>query len=229
MISPFWLPYHLVEDRQHAPGGWSVLSRPYADGASGYLLPLSAPSDDAGDGGQDTSPAVAKRPVGLQLAAEGSPPVSGVGRVQARARVITSERIELDAAYGLYMEGPTGGGSSAWLGQSHVAVRFAQGPQVQFRAGLGVRQWIDQQGSTLGVDGLYAADIFWGKPVTSTIELTGGSLGSAWAFEMRATVGAAFGMGEVYAGYDATWIGPGGAGGPVAYLGGPLAGLRAYF
>ncbi len=38
------------------------------------------------------------------------------------------------------------------------------------------------------------------------------------------------GMGELYAGYDAVWIGPGGGpDGPVAYLGGPLAGLRAYF
>lgn len=230
-ISPFWIPHHLVERHQSAPGGWSVLSRPYADGASGYLLPLPAPYDDSGESGEEEQARlpVAKRPVGVQLAAEGSPPLSGVGRVQARARLITSERIELDAAYGLYLEGPTGGASSAWLGQSHVSVRFAQGPRVQFRAGLGARHWIDQQGSTLGVDALYAVDVFWGKPLTSTLEITGGSLGSAWAFETRATVGAAFGLGEVYAGYDATWIGPGGVDGAVAYLGGPLAGLRAYF
>jgi hypothetical protein len=235
-LSPFWIPHHLIEDHQNAAGGWSVLSRPYADGAAGYLLPLPAASDDPGDSEEPSSgdeprdqPPVAKRPVGVQLAAEGSPPLSGLGRVQVRARLVTSERVELDAAYGLYLEGPTGGASSAWLGQSHVSVRFAQGPRVQFRAGLGARHWIDQTGSSLGVDGLYAVDVFWGRPLTSTFEITGGSLGSGWAFETRATLGAAFGMGEVYAGYDAIWVGPGGIDGAVAYLGGPLAGLRAYF
>jgi hypothetical protein len=231
VISPFWLPHHLIEQHQSAPGGWSVLSRPYADGASGYLLPLPASSDDSEESGEEEQPRppLAKRPVGVQLAAEGSPPLSGPGRVQARARLITNTRIELDAAYGLYVEGPTGAASSAWLGQSHVSFRFAQGPRVQFRAGLGARHWIDRQGSTLGVDALYAVDVFWGKPFTSTLEITGGSLGNAWAFETRATLGATFGLGEVYAGYDATWIGPGGVDGAVAYLGGPLAGVRAYF
>jgi hypothetical protein len=233
-ISPFWIPHQLTEQHQNAGGGWSVLSRPYADGAAGYLLPIPGPSYDGGDSAdpgeaEPARPPVTRRPVGVQLAAEGSPPVSGVGRVQARARLITSERIELDAAYGLYLEGPTGSASSAWLGQSHVSFRFAQSPRVQFRAGLGARHWIDHQGSTLGLDGLYAVDVFWGKPMTSTLELSGGSLGSGWAFETRATLGAAFGMGEVYAGYDAIWIGPGSVDGAVAYLGGPLVGLRAYF
>ncbi len=233
-ISPFWIPHQLVEQHQNAAGGWSVLSRPYAGGAAGYLLPIPGPSFDSGESadpgeGEPERPPVTRRPVGVQLAAEGSPPLSGVGRVQARARMITSERVELDAAYGLYLEGPTGDGSSAWLGQSHVSFRFAQSPRVQFRAGLGARHWIDQQGSTLGLDGLYAVDVFWGKPMTSTLEITGGSLGSGWAFETRATVGAALGMGEVYVGYDAIWIGPGGIDGAIAYLGGPLAGLRAYF
>lgn len=94
--------------------------------------------------------------------------------------------------------------------------------------GLGARQWIDAAGSVFGIDALYGIDIFWIRPLTTSLEMTAGSLGSAWVFEPRATMGVVIGFGEVYAGYDALWIGSTN-GGPTANLGGPVVGLRAYF
>jgi hypothetical protein len=82
--------------------------------------------------------------------------------------------------------------------------------------------------SVFGIDALYGIDIFWIRPLTTSLEMTAGSLGSAWVFEPRATMGVVIGSGEVYAGYDALWIGSTN-GGPTANLGGPVVGLRAYF
>jgi hypothetical protein len=167
----------------------------------------------------------------LQLAAEGIPPLAGIRRVQASARFQTAYRFEIDVAYALYLErGDVPGGSSAataaWFGHAHAAYQFARGEHVQFRTGLGIRHWIDGQGTSLGVDSLYGIDIFWGRPVTTCLEFTGGSLGKAWVAEPRGPVGFVLGFGEIFAGYDAVWIG---GAGPTAYLGGPLVGVRAYF
>jgi hypothetical protein len=46
---------------------------------------------------------------------------------------------------------------------AHLAFRFARGEHVRFRARLGCPQWIDRSGSSLGVDGLYAFDVLWGR------------------------------------------------------------------
>jgi hypothetical protein len=173
-----------------------------------------------------------RRPLGLQLAVDGMPPLGGPGRVQGSARIVSAVRLELDGAYGLYMEKgqvPGAGVDSAWLGRAHVAYRFAQGEHVQFRAGLGYRHWIDAHGSSFGFDGLYAFDVYWGRPMTTSVELSGGTLGSAWSFEARGTVGVTVGLGEIFAGYDAVWIGSQDPTGPLAYLGGPVVGLRTYF
>ena len=159
------------------------------------------------------------------------PPVAGIGRVQGSVRLETVYRLELDAAYAIYLErgdvaGASSAWSSAWLGHAHAAVQFARGDRVQFRCGMGMRHWVDSLGSSVGLDLPYAVDIFWGRPVTTYLELTGGTLGHAWAGEARGTIGFVFGMGEIFAGYDAIWIR---GDGPTAYLGGPVIGTRAYF
>jgi hypothetical protein len=204
-----------------------MLSHPYYAGADGYLAEWGDPEVLPESG--YIVPSSRRRVTALQVALEGMIPVAGVGRVQASARLLTVYRLEVDAAYALYLERTTGNGSdSAWLGNVHLAYRFAQSERVQFRAGLEMRQWIDPTGSTFGLDGLYAFDIFWGRPMTTSVDLSGGSLGKAWVAEARGTVGATLGFGEIFAGYDALWIGPTNGGSP-AYLGGPVAGVRAYF
>jgi len=243
-LSPFWVPHAVVEDGPEPANGWSLVEHPYADGAPAYFARVASPrgSPTAEYGvwaaaiaepdakGYEVDPD-RRRVVGLQLAAEGMPPVAGVGRLQASARLQTAYRFELDAGYALYLErgdlvAASSAWSGAWLGHAHAAYQFARGEHVQFRAGLGMRHWIDAQGSSFGIDFLYGVDIFWGRPVTTSLEFTGGSLGSAWVAEPRGTIGFVLGTGEIFAGYDAVWIG---GGRPTAYLGGPIAGVRAYF
>jgi hypothetical protein len=236
VLSPFTLPHAALEAGPAPPGGWSLLSRPYEGGARGYFVHVAPTS------GSDASPddvpepdlrAIspdARRDVAFQLAAEGMLPAEHVGRVQARARLLTVTRFDLDTAYARYFEEDSGGGAtSAWSGQTHVTYRFAQGERAQFRAGLGLRHWADDRGSTFGLDLIYGVDIFWARPITTSLEVTGGWVGDAWAFGARATLGVVLGHGELYAGYDATWMGDTAASGATANLGGPVAGVRAYF
>jgi hypothetical protein len=239
MLSPFTLPRTILEGGPAPSGGWSMLSRPYEDGARGYLAYVAPPPDaePVPDENGDVPPPdpraitpAARRGVAFQVSADGMIPAEYVGRVQARARLLTGTRFELDTAYARYFEGdPAGGATSAWSGQTHVAYRFAQGEHVQFRAGAGLRHWIDDRGAALGLDLIYGVDIFWGKPITTSLEATGGWVGDAWAFGMRGTLGVVMGHGELFAGYDATWMGDTAGLGPTAYLGGPVAGIRAYF
>jgi hypothetical protein len=232
LLSPFSVPHVALESDDRPAGGWSLLSRPYENGASGYLARVAATPDASDDLAPDPRaiPPEARRDVAFQVGAEGMIPLQYVGRVQARARMMTTTRFDLDVAYARYFEqDPAGGATSAWSGQTHVTYRFAQSERAQFRAGLGLRHWADDLGSEFGLDFLYGIDIFWGKPVTTSLEATGGWVGSAWAFGARGTVGVVVGNGEVFAGYDATWMGPTASNGPTAYLGGPVAGVRAYF
>ncbi len=234
-LSPFYIPHVAVEGGPEPEGGWSLAPYPYGDGAAGYFEPVavSPPDPDSADEAQEAPArelAASRRVVAFQATAEGMPPVGGVGRLQMSARLQTAFRLELDTAYALYLERPdaasTPGWSGAWLGHSHVAFEFARSERVQFRAGLGVRHWADASGSALGLDLLYGIDVFWGRPVTTSLEVTGGSVGHAWVAEPRGTVGFMVGPAEVFGGYDAVWIG---GAGPTAYLGGPVIGTRAYF
>jgi hypothetical protein len=243
-LSPFWLPHAVIEAGPEPANGWSLAPSPYADGAPAYFEHVGSPPGSPAAAYGVWSAAIAdshpegyevaadhRRVVGLQLAAEGMPPVAGIGRLQASARFQTAYRFELDAAYALYLErgdlvAASSAWSGAWLGHAHAALQFARGEHVQFRAGIGMRHWLDAQGSSFGLDLLYGIDVFWGRPVTTCLEVTGGSLGNAWVAEPRGTVGFVFGIGEIFAGYDAVWIG---GAGPTAYLGGPVVGMRAYF
>jgi hypothetical protein len=229
VLTPFYVPHALVEANGGPLGGWSFAPSPYAEGTSGYLRPVAGPfaaEDDANVAPEE------RRPVAVQLAVDAMPPVAAeYARFQAGARLLTTFRLEVDASYGVYRERVDAGRfDSAWLGRAHVAYRFAQNEHVQFRAGLGMRHWVDPRGWALGVDALYGVDVFWGRPVTTSLEVTAGALGNrAWAFEPRGTVGFVFGLAEVFAGYDAVWVGGGGGNAPTAFLGGPVVGTRVYF
>jgi hypothetical protein len=224
VLSPFWIPHVALESGPVPSQGWSFASAPYGEGAVGYLRPVG-PDEDGTPRGIDPEK---RRPLSVQLALDGLSSLDGsFGRVQAGARLLTHFRLELDAAYGLYLErGAAGGASSAWLGHGHISYRFAQREQVQFRAGIGVRHWVDARGWAVGPDAVYAIDIAWGRPITTALEASAGYLGrSAWAGELRGTVGWVVGFGEAFAGYDGVWVG---GQGPTAYLGGPVIGFRAY-
>jgi len=228
LFAPFSLPYQLLEPGLGPPCGWSFASPPFSGLTSGYLEPAACVAW-AGER-SDVPPrrALGSREVAVQAGVEGLVSIDGsYSRVQGRARLLTAFRLELDVAYSDY-SGWWGSPSPGWLGQAHAAVRFAQSERVQFRAGAGVRTRFVGGGASVGVDGLYAVDAFLPARVVTTLELSGGSLGvNGWAWEMRSTGGYLAGPIEVYAGWDAVWLGA-----PrqeAQYLGGPVLGVRAYF
>jgi hypothetical protein len=225
VVSPFSVPRLVVE--QDAPeGGWSFGEYPYADGASGYLRPNGPPTfDDEGV----AHPGEEYRTFAFQAGVEGLASTDGTfGRLQGSVHILTKFRVDLDAAYSLYMErGQTDGVSSAWLGAAHLTYRFAESDHVHFRAGAGIKHWVDPGGWALGPDFVYGIDIFWGRPMTTSLEASAGLLGKGWSTGARASVGVMIGQAELYAGYDGVWIGSPRQ--PTAFLGGPVAGFRAYF
>jgi hypothetical protein len=236
LLSPFAVPYQLLEPGPAPACGWSFASAPYAQVADGYLEHARCAAPE-GAASERTTPAAAEsrlqrapesRETAGQASLEGLAAIDGsYGRVQGRARLLTAFRLEADAAYADYVE-PPGGRSQDWLGQTHVAIRFAQSERVQLRAGAGIRDRFVGDKAFLGFDALYAVDFFWPRSLATSLELSGGTLGvNGWCAEVRSTVGYVVGFVEVYTGWDAIWLGA-----PrerTEDLGGPVLGARAYF
>ena len=112
-------------------------------------------------------------------------------------------------------------------GRGSAGRSAAENEHVHFRAGAGYKHWADSNGWALGPDLLYGVDIFWGKPITTSLEATAGLLGHGWSTGARGSIGVMIGQAELYAGYDGVWIGREHQ--RTAFLGGPIAGFRAYF
>jgi hypothetical protein len=216
------------------PDGWtsSTYERyPYADGATSALRiappPLGADADDA----PPAAPAPpAARDVAAQVSAEESYQLTNLWRTTVGARLQLPMRVELDTAWSFYVEPLVRGPNDYTVtGTSHLALRFAQSEAVQFRTGVGVRNWSDKTGTTAGVDLSYGVDVFWGKPIVTSVTLNFGSLGSAFVFEVRGTIGVTIDRTELFAGYDHvamanlddSRLGVG--------LGGPVVGARLWF
>src|SRR5205823_3879335 len=97
----------------------------------------SSSSDDDGDGTVDD-----------QLGADESYQLTNLWRTAVGARLQLPSRMELDTTWSLYVEPIMGGRTdAAWMGTHHVAFRFAQSSPVQFRGGLGMRNWTDKTGT----------------------------------------------------------------------------------
>jgi hypothetical protein len=228
LFSPFTVPYQLLEPDLGPPCGWSFPAAPYAQHGDGYIAPATC-DPSAPPEGQEMRPRKmhGSRSVAGQASLEGLVAIDGsYGRVEGRGRFLTESRFELDAAVADYFE--PGATSPGWLGQMHVDVRFAQHENVQFRAGAGVRGRLTEAKPFVGFDALYAVDVFWPRPVATTVEVSGGTLGvNGWAAEVRGTAGYVVGLAELYAGWDGLWVGA-----PrqrTEFLGGPVLGARAYF
>lgn len=137
----------------------------------------------------------------------------------------------IDTRLSLYREMDLGVPDYGLLGKSHINLRFATFPRVQFQAGVGVRYFAPPNEPTssgksggldhaaLGFDFLYAVDIQWGRPVDTQLEFGLGNAGSAFVPEIRGTVGAYLGKFRLAAGWNQVWIGGEALGGPIINLG----------
>lgn len=111
----------------------------------------------------------------------------------------------------------------AWGATAHGAYRFAQVRRVDFRTGAGVRV-LDVGRVRAGFDLVYALDGYASRWSIVRVDLHMGSLGSSFAGEARATLGAMVKGFELYGGYDHTvFIGAG-----KTSLHGPLLGVRGW-
>jgi hypothetical protein len=229
LAAPFSVPYQLLEPGRGPACGWSFARAPFAHTSDGYLEPAPCAAVAASEGSETWPRRIpGSRQFAGQASLEGLTAIDGsYGRAGGRARFLTAFRLEADAAFVGYFA-PQGQASAGWLGQTHVDVRFAQDERLQFRAGMGVRERFVGGGVSVGFDALYAVDVLWPRPVATTLEISGGSLGvNGWAVEVRSTVGYVVGVVEVYAGWDAVWLGAPQT--QAEYLGGLVLGERAYF
>ncbi|HEY6879507.1 MAG TPA: hypothetical protein VI299_15880 [Polyangiales bacterium] len=167
----------------------------------------------------------AARTVAIALDVESGYMLQGVVPSGVALRVLLPHRLELDARFtGLtdVNERPV---EVASAGTAHMIYRFAQGLRYDFRTGLGLRMFA-LDAPRLGIDILYGVDTYLGPNIVWRMELHLGSAGDAFVGQARSTIGAMLHRFELYAGYDHTaYINADGR----AALGGPIAGLRAWF
>jgi hypothetical protein len=224
---PWSAPYLIIEEDKSVPHTFSFHDYPYAQGAPGYLKRSGAVM--VAEAGDAPTPVVSTSPrtkeVAGQLRADESYLTSNVLRTSAAARLLLPYRLELDTDWLVFVDPNASSTNAAGLGSAHFGLRFAQTERVVFRTGLGTRHWIDHRGAEHGADLLYGVDIFWGRPVTTTLEGQLGFVGSAFVGRVRATIGAMLGPIEAFVGYDHVGITGRDAS---AALGGPVLGLRVF-
>jgi hypothetical protein len=164
------------------------------------------------------------RKVAVQMDVESGYQLQGVVPGSFALRVQLPRRFELSSRVSLLSDLRETPVERAVSTTTHVLYRHAQTSRAEFRSGLGVRSFTFNEVSA-GVDFMYAIDAYLSRWSVLRIEMHLGSLGRAFAGEARATLGIMVKRCELYAGYDQTVF----SGNGTTRLGGPIAGLRAWF
>ena len=136
---------------------------------------------------------------------------------------VTTTRFGFDVAH-MRMEEDLAAGVTDRLsfGNANVLFRFAQGPSVQMRVGLGGIWMRDELGTDEGFMFVYEGDFFPKKPIVLSGGIGLGTLGEASVFHFRATVGTILGRWETFIGYDSLGV-------DSVSIGGPGLGVRCWF
>lgn len=226
LLSPWVGPYAALESGERGKPFFEAY--PYAHGSNGLLRYPEPVHEDGVDGDTanetniEPAPPPSGKSVAGQVRAEGGYILGGTYRGALGGRLMVPGRLELDANFhGLVEPLSDGAVDRATFGNAHVAVRFAQSEQVQFRTGLGYQQFADQYGVEPGIDFLYGFEAQLGAHLILGISGNLGSAGHAFVGQIRGSLGVMIDRFEIYAGYDHISIG-------VVPLGGPTAGIRAW-
>lgn len=131
-------------------------------------------------------------------------------------------RLGLDAQFTDYQERLGRWTDNLWVGDCNLVYRFAQSNCVEFRAGVGFNWLADHCGDQYGVNVTYGWDVTAVKPFVWSTEFDLGTLGSAFLFHGRTTVGVVFRHVEAFVGGDLLSANS-------AHIGGLLAGVRLWF
>jgi len=218
LILPWSLPYLSLEQGQPAE----------EESRNGCLTSYAAVPYQNGRGllrdACDEQPQFEQR-TSLALSAESGFMLQYVVPATFQARWLLPKRFELSGRADMLTD--TGRAADrAWMGTAHLSYRFAQAKYMDFRTGVGPRVF-ELDRTHWGVDLLYAMDVYGRHPIVFRMELHVGLLGAAAFGQVRGTLGWMVGRAELYAGYEKMAMSDGkGAG---VNLGGPIAGIRAWF
>ena len=188
VTSPFWGPAHLVEDEWDRAGYFPKF--PYEDGIEGYMM-------------RDPWIPAEPRMWSLRLRGDYTDNFDSVSSVGGHVLFETSHRLGLDSEV-RYFQQDLGGGASdeLWMGDANIVFRFAQSPDLQMRAGVGLNWMADTAENDFGVNFTYGGDWYPVRPLVVSGELDIGRLGRATYFHSRLTGGLQWRRYEVFAGYD---------------------------
>ncbi len=226
LVSPFWAPHAITDDDYSRT--YAFPSAPYENGIDGYVRidGVTGPSLPAA-GEAPAGQSVLGHSAALRLSAEGALISSTINRFGFSALLSTNSRVEIGTDWSLLREQlPVGDPSgkavdSLWIGSIDASMVFAQGPNSQFRTGLGLRAMVDPTGNEYGINFLYAMDFYPVQPVVLSFRGDLGTVGQAFVARARGTLGLVLGRFELYGGYDKLWIGE-------EAFGGPTVGVRMW-
>ncbi len=177
----------------------------------------------------DDDPNAPGRQFAANLAAEGAWLGDGTVRGAVHARIVFP-RAEIDSRTSLLVDTVNGQPVDAlYLGDAGLFLIPWRSAHWTIRAGGGVRYMVDgrtpgqgRREYALGWNAAFGFDFFPVRPLVVSYRLDLARLWQATIVQNRATVGAALGPFELYAGYDAMRLG-------TLWLHGPLVGLRGWF
>lgn len=151
--------------------------------------------------------------------------VPGAARLSAWGVVELPARIDLVLGYDGYGEPTPGGADAIAIGRLGIAWRFASEPWMHGRIGVNARHFQDWLGARLGVEAQLGLETRLADEVVVAISGAAGTLGSAWALQVRATIEADLDGIRLFAGYDHVALQPFDASQQGVELGGPIVGV----
>jgi hypothetical protein len=191
IFSPIWVPHAMLGDDFRDCGGFSRF--PYADD-SGYI-------DTSRSGGKT-------KPLAVRLDLGYAETFNRLDSIDGHLLLETASRFGLAASVHHLEERLSGGGRDQLdIGDCNFVYRFAQNNWAEFRAGLGLNWMNDTEGTDVGFNFIYAADLYPRKPWVVSAEIDAGTLGCTGLFRFRTTAGVVFHGIETYTGYEYTDIG----------------------
>lgn len=187
--SPFWAPPIMLND-------------------TGYPLSFNRYPYHCGEGlmFSDTWCDIRPRSTSCQFSTEYGHTLNGIETVGSRLLVTGNTylgRWGVDTEWNYRQEDlDMAGHDMLWTGDFNIVYRFAQSPWAQMHTGLGVNWLADRDRGDLGFNFTYGGDFFPRDPfvVSSTLDI--GTVGDAFLFHGRATVGVMVQRFEVYTGVD---------------------------
>jgi len=208
-----------------APGRMTIVPPPPRPKVARTAQARSVAAVEPARGGppQPRRPLAGTQRYAIRLAAEYAYDVDRVHRPSLRLQLELPWRLGLASAWTHLLEPLPGGGlDRLTIGDANLTFRFAQSARAQFWVGLGARLMLDALGVDPGFSFTYGVDLFPRRPLVISAAVDLGNLGLAFVCHGRATVGAALGAVELYAGYDVLLVDP-------VLFHGPVAGLRVWF